>query len=1039
MNYTMTHCHTSYSLLDSCTSYQEMIDTAVNAGMKAIAITEHGLPRGWVAKALYCQKKGIKFLHGVEIYLTEQLEPKVRDNYHTVLIAKNADGVRELNELVSMATDEDHFYYVPRIDFETFLNISDNIISTSACIASPLNRLPHDHPMYMELAKKYTFLEVQPHVCEEQATYNRWLVELASKINKPLIVGTDTHSSSKYKAECRQVLLEAKGKTYPDDEFDLSFHTYEEVQEMFEKQTVLSKSQYDEALENTNRLADMCEEITIDTSTKYPISNGTREKDSEVFAALVEKKFKEKIDKGIIPQNKVETFRKAIDEEMRVFRKLNMDGWMLSMADLIGWCKEQGFAIGPGRGSVGGSRVAFVTGISEIDPERWNTNFARFCNENRTEIGDIDTDVVESDRPLIFKHIVEQFGTDKTARVASYGTIQGKGVIDDVGRCLARRWSLTHSSGENPWSLKNVEKIKALFESDEQKARDKYPELFYYFDGLIGTMVSQSVHPAGMIIAPIPLKDTYGCMLKDGEWCLLLDMEEAHACGLAKYDMLCLKTVEVIRDCYQYLGEKYPSTADINFDDKAVWDDISKDASMIFQFESKFAADSLKRYQPQNIPEMSLVTACIRPSGASYRDALLSRKTHKNPSEIIDKLLEENGSWLVYQEDTIAFLQQVCGFSGSRADTVRRGIAKKDKAILDAAMPDIIDGYCAKSNKPRKEAEAECQEFVQILQDSSAYQFNKSHSIAYCIVGYICAMLRYYHPLEFVTAYLNNAGNDTDIQTGTSFANRHGIKVVSPKFGISQSDWFFDKERNIIAKGLSSVKYMSPAVSMELYNVSCSAQYSTFTDLLYALSKQTSLDTRQLDILIRIDFFSDFGNQTELLAIASTFMDLFKKGEAKQIARDRIDGTAFEQAVRAHSTWTTKDGKEAKSYKLNDVYATLIDIEKAIKGLKLRDTNINDKVQAQIDYFGHVAATGEQADRATLVIDSVYDLRRKKDGRLFGYAVTATSLGSGKQTRYTVFCRDWNRCGEVCRGDIIRIEDYQRDGEYFTMTEYSIM
>lgn len=1039
MNYTMTHCHTSYSLLDSCTSYQEMIDTAVNAGMKAIAFTEHGLPRGWVAKALYCKKKGIKFLHGVEVYLTEQLEPKVRDNYHTVLIAKNEAGVKELNALVSTATDEDHFYYVPRIDFDTFLAISDNIISTSACLASPLNKLPHTHPRYMELARKYTYLEVQPHLCDEQAAYNKWIVELAQKLGKPLIAGTDTHSSSAYKAECRQVLLEAKGKTYPDDEFDLSFHTYEELLKMFEKQMVLSKSQYEEALENTNRLADMCDEIEIDTSTKYPISNGTREKDSEVFADLVERKFKEKVASGVIPASEAAAFRSAIDEEMRVFRKLHMDGWMLSMADLIGWCKEQGFAIGPGRGSVGGSRVAFVTGISEVDPEKWNTNFARFCNENRTEIGDIDTDVVESDRPMIFKHIVEQFGQEKTARVASYGTIQGKGVIDDVGRCLAKRWAASHNSGDNPWSLKNVEKIKAVFEDDEEKARKKYPELFYYFDGLIGTMVSQSVHPAGMVISPIPLRDTYGCMLKDGEWCLLLDMEEAHACGLAKYDMLCLKTVEVIRDCYQYLGEKYPTTAEIDFDDQAVYDDMMRDPSMIFQFESKFAADSLKRFQPTSIPEISLVTACIRPSGASYRDAMLSRKTHKNPSEIIDKLLEENGSWLVYQEDTIAFLQQVCGFSGSRADTVRRGIAKKDKTILDAAMPDIIDGYCAKSDKPRKVAESECQEFVQILQDSSAYQFNKSHSIAYSIISYICGMLRHYHPLEFVTAYLNNAGNDTDIQTGTIFANKNGIKVVSPKFGISRGDWFFDRERNIIAKGLSSVKYMSDTVSMELYNVSCSGKFDTFTDLLYALNEHTSLDTRQLDILIRIDYFSDFGNQSELLAIASTFTDLFKKGEAKQLARERIDGTAFEQAVKAHSSWTTKDGKDAKSYKLNDAYATLIDIEKVIKGLWLRDANIQDKVQAQVDYFGHVAATGDQADRATLIVDLVYDLHRKKDGRLFGYSVTATSLGSGKQTRYTVFCRDWNRCGEVYKGDIIHIEDYKRDGEYFTMTDYSIL
>lgn len=390
-NYVLTHCHTSYSLLDSCTSYQEMIDTAVEHGMKAIAITEHGLPRGWVNKALYCKQKGVKFLHGVEIYLTEHLEPKVRDNFHTVLIAKNASGIRELNELVSKSTDEAHFYYNNRISLDEFLGISDNIIKTSACLASPLSKLPHDHPRYMELAQHYDFLEIQPHDDPEQKAFNAWLVDLAQKIGKPLIVGTDTHSSSAYKAECRQVLLEAKGKNYPDDKFNLTFMSYEELVAAMEKQGVVSKDVYMEAIENTNRVADMCDEIEIDTTTKYPISYGSPERDAEVFEKLVEEKFAEKVASGVIAPSETAAFRSAIDEELRVFKKLGMMGWMLSMAELIGWCKSQGFAIGPGRGSVGGSRVAYVTGITEVDPERWHTNFARFCNADRISIGDKQT------------------------------------------------------------------------------------------------------------------------------------------------------------------------------------------------------------------------------------------------------------------------------------------------------------------------------------------------------------------------------------------------------------------------------------------------------------------------------------------------------------------------------------------------------------------------------------------------------------------------------------------------------------------------
>lgn len=1039
-NYTMIHCHTDYSLLDSCTSYQEMIDTAVAAGMKTIAITEHGLPRGYIAKALYAQSKGIRFLHGVEIYLTEHLEPKVRDNYHTVLIAKNMDGVRELNKLISRSSDASHFYYTNRISFDEFLDISDNIVKTSACLASPLNKLPHDHPRYMELAKHYDFLEVQPHDHPEQKAFNAWLVELGKQIGKPLIAGTDTHSSSSYKAECREVLLSAKNKRYDDDGFDLTFKTYDELVAAFERQGILSADQYMNAIENTNVLANMCDELELDTSIKYPILYGSREKDSEMFVKTIDQKFAQKVRDGIIPADEVDAFKNAIAEELKVFQKLKMDGWMLSMSELVSWCKDQGYAIGPARGSVGGSRVAYVTDIIDLDPEKWHTVFSRFCNEDREEIGDIDIDCVEADRPAIFKYITERFGQDKVARVASYGTVQSKGAIDEIGRHLAKKWTESGVTGENPWSIPKINKIKDEFATDETKARKKYAELFYYYDGLIGTRVSQSVHPAGMVISPISLNDNYGMFLKDGEWCLMLDMDEVHdGCGLAKYDFLVLKTVQVVRDACRYIGVDYPKMYTINFDDQDVWEDMSHDLSMIFQFESPFAADSFKKFQPHSIFDMSLITACIRPSGTSYRDALLSHKPHSNPSELIDNLLAENGGYLVYQEDIIAFLQQVCGLSGSYADTVRRGIARKKPEILENAMPKIQDGYCAKSDKPRSVAEKECAEFLKIIEDASAYMFGKNHSIAYCLLGYLCGYYRHYFPIEFTTAYLNNAANDDDIQTGTAFANRCGIKVVSPRFGISRGDWYYDKDKNIIAKGLTSVKYMSDAISEELYHIANDNTYSTFVDLLYDIATKTSIDSRQLDILIRIDYFADFGNQTELTAIAAVFQDLFKSGDAKQIARSRVDGTAYEQPIRNHATWLTKDGKEAKNYKLIDAHGALTEIESTVKALGLKDATIRDKIQDQQEYFGHIAATGEQSDRPKLLVDSVYDLYRKKDGSLCGHSVIATSIGSGKQTRYTVWMEDWERCGDIAKGDIIHILNYKRDGKWFTMTDYDLV
>lgn len=304
-------------------------------------------------------------------------------------MARNFDGVLELNRLIRISCEPDHFYYTNRISFDEFLNISDNIISTSACLASPLNKLPDDHPRYMELARKYDFLEVQAHHHPEQVAFNQRLLKLSKKIGTPLIAGTDTHSSSKYKAECRAVLLDSKHKSYGDeDAFDLSYKTYDELVEMFRTQRALPEAEYMQAIENTNLLYDLTEDIQLDTSIKYPILYGSREWDSQMFIDTVKRKFHEKLNNGIIPPSQALAFRDAIAEEMRVFQKLHMNGFLLSMSELISWCKEQGMAIGTARGSVGGSRVAYVTDIIDLNPETWHTVFSRFCNEDRQEIGD---------------------------------------------------------------------------------------------------------------------------------------------------------------------------------------------------------------------------------------------------------------------------------------------------------------------------------------------------------------------------------------------------------------------------------------------------------------------------------------------------------------------------------------------------------------------------------------------------------------------------------------------------------------------------
>lgn len=758
-NYSAYHLHSDRSLLDSCTNYKDYINKASELGMKAIGFSEHGNIYNWIEKKIYCDEKGIKYLHGCEIYLTKTHEEKVRDNYHTILIAKNSEGFKELNTLIDLSTKEDHMYYKNRISYDEFLSISDNIIKISACLASPLNK-EKDKEWFDKLAKKYDYYEIQYHNDRDgdQIKYNQMLYELSKENNIPLIVGTDTHNLNKYKSECRKILKKRKKMTYDnEDDFDLTFKSYDEVIEMFNIQNSLPMDVVLEALENTNIMADSCEEIVLDTSIKYPQLS---ENDDELFTQKIYEKLKYKIENNIIEKDKV--YLERLNEEIAVFKKLNMCSFMLFMSELVTWCLDNGIPVGPCRGSVGGSLVAYILDIIDVNPIKWRTVFSRFANEDRLEVGDIDLDFSPSQRSLVYEYIMNRFGLDKSAYILAIGTISDKGTIDDIGGALAEIWregngkiqslykdlekKLEKCSGdlygewatensyyhrmkevdkqENPYSLDNIARIKDEYEANPEEAKKKYPDIFYYFDGLVGTAISQSIHPAGIVASPVTLPDNYGTFWKDGQRIMQINMEEIHdGAGLVKYDILGLKNIEIIKDTCELANIQYPKSHKVNWNDNEVWKHITDSPVGIFQFEGNYAYDLLKRFQPRKINDLSLVNASLRPSGASYRDKLIAKEFNKNPSELIDNLLKDNNGFLVFQEDTIAFLQQICGLSGSEADNIRRAIGRKQKDRLDKAMPNILEGYCSKSKQPREKAEAEAKEFLQIIEDSSNYQF----------------------------------------------------------------------------------------------------------------------------------------------------------------------------------------------------------------------------------------------------------------------------------------------------------------------------
>ena len=1004
-NYVVYHLHTEQSLLDSCTNYKDYVDRAVELGQKAIAFTEHGNVFTWVEKKMYCDAKGIKYIHGVECYLTEQLEPKVRDNYHTILLAKNYEGVKEINRLCYIASQPDHFYYRPRLSFDEFLGISDNVIKISACLASPLNLHSKNETrtsIPIDFIRHYDYLEIQAHDFSEQILFNESLMRMSKEYNIPLIAGTDTHSINQYKAECRTMLQYSKNIDFGDeDTFDLTYKSYDELCAMFERQG-LDKEIYLEAINNTNIMADSVEDFELDTSFKYPILYG--EQDEQILLERLREKYKEKVDKGIIDKSHAKEYGDKIKEELQVFHKVGMSGFMLFMSELVSWCWDNDIPIGYCRGSVGGSEVAYLSDITDVDPVVWHTMFSRFCNEHRKEIGDIDIDISPDQRELVYQYIIDRFGVENTAYILANGTLQSKGAIDDI--CRALRHKAEKANEDCPYTLKVADEIKKEFEQDEEATRKKYPEVFYYYDGMLGCIISQSQHPAGIIASPINLIDNYsGFINADGQVVLPINMEEIHEINLVKYDLLGLQNIQIIRDTCRLANIPYPKSNEINWDDENVWADMITSPVGVFQFESDYAFKCLQDFKPTMINHMSLVNAAIRPSGESYRDRLFNHEVNHNPSEQIDELLKDNNGFLVFQEDVIKFLQDICGLSGSDADNVRRAIGRKQMDRLQAALPEILEGYCNKSDKPREIAEEEAKTFLQIIEDSSNYMFGYNHSTGYSMIGYTCAMLRYYYPLEFITAFLNNARTDDDINKGTKFAKEKGFIIKAPKFGHSQNVYVCDKETNTIYKGLDSIKSMQ-TIAADIMNEIYAQEPKDFIDVLF-LCESVKIDgkrinSKSMDILVDIGFFSEYGNINTLKRIRYWY-DKFakrktiKKGDCEDWLIDIIRPNA---------------GKETeKQFSDIDKPQLLRDIDNM---LPPQDDNIQLLIKKQIELLGYVDVENHQVDMDEYIVQKVH---KDKWGRIW---LDLFHLSSNQSFEYKCEAKWYNRLPCI-QNDLLKV------------------
>lgn len=888
--------------IDSVTKYDEYIKRAKELGMKAMAFTEHGNVFSWKNKKQHIEDAGMKYIHGIEAYVTESLNEKVRDNYHCVLLAKNYEGFLEINKLSSKSfnRNDGHYYYSPRITYDELENTSNNVIISTACLGGILSKgtdeIKDRFISFLSHNKHRCFLEIQHHAVADQIKYNQYLYELSKTIHVPLIAGTDTHALNKDHLEGRSILQKSKKVLFAgEEEWDLSFKTYDELIAAYEKQNSLPMDIVEQAIENTNVLADMVEEYTIDTSYKYP---HLWEDPLGTFKGKIQQGIKRR---GVDKYPNYQEYLGRIEYEMKAYIHNGAIDFMLLMEDIISWCNTHNIKVGYGRGSVNGSVIAWLLGITEMDSIKHGLNFDRFMNVERVSLSDVDTDFPPSRIEEVKQYIFSKHGL-YCSDIITFNTIADKGAIRDVGRALGV-------------PLSDVSLICNSVDRDEdyKKAREKYKELFRYVDIVKGTVVSIGSHPCGLVVSPIPLDDSIGlCTTSTSQYPISqIYMKEIDSLNYVKLDLLKLDTIEIINNTCELAGIERLTPDNVDITDVKVWNAIRDDTTQVFQWESatgqayikKLLSDeNIKKFQSvnKNVDRMTLLSignSAIRPAGASYRDDLASGVIRKTGSKPIDDFLSNTFGYLVFQEQIISFLHQYCGFTMGEADIVRRGFAKKtgtDQYIpviknggyLSDKSQHHINGFIEtmkeKYGIAEEKSEQDIVAFIQVIEDASSYLFSLNHSQPYSYEGYVSGYLRTYYPLEFLTTALNvNKDKEEKTKALTAYAKKIGITFKSPKFRYSKAGYFLDKETNSIYKGIGSIKYIDATASDELFNMS-DMEFKDFVDVLYYLKLHTSIDTRQIDILIKIDFFEEFGDINTLLYITEKFNVLFKKKEIQK-------------------------------------------------------------------------------------------------------------------------------------------------------------
>lgn len=883
---TRIHIHTKYSLLDAIIEPEELVKKCVELGITALCVTEHGNVYSNVEVYKLCLQYGIKYLYGCEMYICDDVTVRNSNNkyYHLVVIAKNETGRINLNKLVSLSSNY-KYYGKPRIDFAMLKEYHEGLIVCSACMAGEIQKhiANKDLDLLKETILKYKdlfgddyYFEYQSHSELMQQSLNRTVVALGKKFGIKCIVTTDAHYLNKSDQKYHSVFVQiGQAREVGEVYNDCYLQSDDEIRSICK-----STADYNEtAFKNADEIAEKCNVVIplsapILPHVEYP---SVFNSEIEYLKYLCVQGWKSK--KINLKENKDE-YRDRLAYEMNAIEKMGFEGYFLLVYSYCNSVKRRGIA----RGSAGGSLVCYLSNITDIDPLEYGLYFERFIDvgaldlleqgkitKKELKIPDVDSDFGVEDRGKVLEFVINQYGKDKVVSLGSFQYMKAKSAIKDIGRVLGIPFDITNVM-TSQFEDETIQEVIELGLLDNYK--EQYPDLFVYAERLAGLPKSFSAHPCGKVIT---MRETtyYNAtdINDDGLVILQGDMHTADDLGLVKADFLGLRTVDVIYDTLELIGKDYEFIAPYNldFEDKKVFENFRNGlTSGIFQFESTGMQDTLKKIECGSINDLAVANALFRPGSIKYIDNYADRRKGIEEFEYLhpdlEPILKSSYGIIVFQEQLIEVGRLA---KLSNPDELRKATAKKKAKLLDKVKPELFAGL-----KARGWTDEQLDNLWESMLDFAKYSFNKSHAAAYAIIAYICMYLKTYYPVEFICSWINSVSSKIEkVAECIKEANRLGIPVYIGKCNDCSPITIPYKDG--IMMGTNTIKFCNKQIADDLMAIDYNDK--TFINVLDEIFLKTSIDNRQLNILIGLNFFSMFGKNKRLANVVKLYSGIKEK------------------------------------------------------------------------------------------------------------------------------------------------------------------